>query len=56
MTPSETLSVPRGVLTLVVGGIFLAVVLMLAMLAVEIVILFQVFDLLDLVRRLVHPA
>ncbi len=56
MTPSGTLTVPRGILAVMVAGIFLVVVLMFAMLAIEVVILFQVFDLLDLVRRLVHPA
>jgi hypothetical protein len=48
-------ALPVGTLRLLVGGIVLAVVVMLAMLAFEIVILLQVFDLIDLVEKLV-PA
>jgi hypothetical protein len=48
-------ALPLGTLRLLVGGIVLAVVVMLAMLAFEIVILLQVFDLIDLVEKLV-PA
>ena len=48
-------ALPPGTLRLLVGGIVLAVVVMLAMLAFEIVILFKVFDLIDLVEKLV-PA
>jgi hypothetical protein len=49
-------ALPVGTLRLLVGGIVLAVLVMLAMLAFEIVILLQVFDLIDLVERLVGPA
>jgi hypothetical protein len=54
--PAEVMvALPVGTLRLLVGGIVLAVVAMLAMLAFEIVILLQVFDLIDLVEKLV-PA
>ena len=54
--PAEVMvALPLGTLRLLVGGIVLAVVAMLAMLAFEIVILLQVFDLIDLVEKLV-PA
>jgi len=54
--PAEVMvALPVGTLRLLVGGIVLAVVVMLAMLAFEIVILLQVFDLIDLVEKLV-PA
>jgi hypothetical protein len=49
-------ALPLGTLRLLVGCIILAVLVMLAMLAFEIVILFQVFDLLDLVEKLIPPA
>ena len=54
--PAEVMvALPAGTLRLLVGGIVLAVVVMVAMLAFEIVILLQVFDLIDLVEELV-PA
>jgi hypothetical protein len=49
-------ALPLGTLRLLVGGIVLAVVVMIAMLAFEIVILYQVFDLIDLVEKLVPAA
>ena len=55
--PAEVMvALPVGTLRLLVGGIVLAVVVMLAMLGFEIVILFQVFDLIDLVEKLVPAA
>jgi hypothetical protein len=55
--PAEVMvALPVGTLRLLVGGIVLAVVVMLAMLAFEIVILFKVFDLIDLVGKLVPSA
>ena len=51
----HAVALPLTTLRLMVGGIVLAVVVMLAMLAFEIVILLQVFDLIDLVEKLV-PA
>ena len=58
-TESEPVQVmvalPLGTLRLLVGSIIFAVLVMLAMLAFEIVILFQVFDLIDLVEKMV-PA
>jgi hypothetical protein len=52
--PAEVMvALPVGTLRLLVGGIVLAVVVMLAMLAFEIAILFQVLDLIDLVEKLV---
>jgi len=48
-------ALPVGTLRLLVGSIVLAVLVMLAMLAFEIVILFQVFNLIDLVEKMV-PA
>jgi len=49
-------ALPVGTLRLLVGGIILAVLVMFAMLAFEIVILFKVFDLIDLVEKLVPAA
>jgi hypothetical protein len=50
--PAEVVvALPVGTLRLLVGGIVLAVVVMLAMLAFEIVILFKVFDLIDVVEQ-----
>ena len=46
-------ALPLGTLRLLVGSIIFAVLVMLAMLAFEIVILFQVFDLIDLVEKMV---
>jgi hypothetical protein len=55
--PAEVMvALPVGTLRLLVGGIILAVLVMLAMLAFEIVILFKVFDLIDLVEKLVPSA
>jgi len=58
-TESEPVQVmvalPLGTLRLLVGSMVLAVLVMLAMLAFEIVILYQVFDLIDLVEKMV-PA
>jgi hypothetical protein len=48
-------ALPLGTLRLLVGSMVLAVLVMLAMLAFEIVILYQVFDLIDLVEKMV-PA
>ena len=54
--PAEVMvALPLGTLRLLVGSIIFAVLVMLAMLAFEIVILFQVFDLIDLVEKMV-PA
>jgi len=54
--PAEVMVVlPLGTLRLLVGSIGLAILVMLAMLAFEIVILFQVLDLIDLVEKMV-PA
>jgi hypothetical protein len=55
--PAEVMvALPVGTLRLLVGGIVLAVLVMLSMLAFEIVILFQVFHLIDLVEKLVPSA
>jgi hypothetical protein len=52
--PAEVMvALPLGTLRLLVGSIIFAVLVMLAMLAFEIVILFQVFDLIDLVEKMV---
>ena len=51
--PATMVALPVGTLRLLVGSIALAVLVMVAMLAFEIVILFQVFDLIDLVEKLV---
>ena len=54
--PAEVMvALPLGTLRLLVGSIILTVLVMLAMLAFEIVILLQVFDLIDLVEKMV-PA
>jgi hypothetical protein len=47
---------PATTARLLVGGVAVAVVVMMAMLALEVVILFQVFDLIDLVEKLVPPG
>ena len=55
--PAEIMvALPVGTLRLLVGSIVLAVLVMFAMLAFEIVILFKVFDLIDLVEKLVPSA
>jgi len=55
--PAEIMvALPVGTLRLLVGSIVLAVLVMFAMLAFEIVILFKVFDLIDLVEKLVPGA
>ncbi len=56
MSSPDVVAVPMSVLRLMVAGIFVAVLVMLAMLGVEIVILLRVFDMLDLIRRLAPPA
>ena len=49
-------ALPASTLRLLFGAVMCAVVIMLAMLSVEIVILLEVFDLIDLVEQLVPPA
>lgn len=49
-------ALPGTTLRWLVGAVAAAVAIMLAMLAVEIVILLRVFELLDLVERLVPPG
>jgi len=54
--PAEVMvALPLGTLRLLVGSIILTILVMLAMLAFEIAILSQVFDLVDLVEKMV-PA
>jgi len=48
-------ALPLGTLRLLVGSMILVILILFAMLALEIVILFQVFDLIDLVEKMV-PA
>jgi hypothetical protein len=48
-------ALPVGTLRLLVGSMLLAVLVMLAMLAFEIVILFKVFDLIDVVEQRLPP-
>ena len=55
--PAEVMvALPLGTLRLLIGAIVMAVAVMLAMLAFEIVILLQVFDLIDLIEKLVPAA
>ncbi len=49
-------ALPAVTLWMLTGGVALAVVIMLAMLVVEIIILVRVYDLLDLIHRLVPPG
>ena len=56
MSNPDMVALPASMLRLMMAGIFVAVVVMLAMLVVEIVILLRVFDMLDLIRRLAPPA
>jgi hypothetical protein len=56
MSNPDMVALPASMLRLMMAGIFVAVVVMLAMLGVEIVILLRVFDMLDLIRRLAPPA
>ncbi len=49
-------ALPASTLRWLLGVLGAAVVIMMAMLAVEIVILLRVFELLDLVERLVPPG
>lgn len=53
---TSAVALPVGTLRLLVGAIVLAVAVMLAMLAIEVVILFKVFDLIDLVEQIVPAA
>ena len=46
-------ALPLGTLRLLVGSMILVILILFAMLALEIVILFQVFDLIDLVEKMV---
>jgi len=46
-------ALPLGTLRLLVGSMVLTILVMLAMLAFEILILYQVFDLIDLVEKMV---
>ncbi len=56
LEPAEVMvALPVGTLRLLVATIGLAILVMVAMLAFEIVILFLVFDLIDLVEKMV-PA
>jgi hypothetical protein len=48
-------ALPLGTLRLLTGSMILVILILFAMLALEIVILFQVFDLIDLVEKMV-PA
>jgi hypothetical protein len=55
--PAEvTVALPLGTLRLLVGSIIVAIILMLPILAFEIVILFQIFHITDLLERLVPAA
>jgi hypothetical protein len=49
-------ALPLGMLRLLMGSMILVILIMLAMLALEIVILSQVFDLVDLIEKLVPGA
>ena len=52
--PAEVMvALPLGTLRLLVGSMVLTILVMLAMLAFEILILYQVFDLIDLVEKMV---
>lgn len=52
----DMVALPVATLRLLVGAVIFAVLIMLAMLSVEIVILLQVFDLIDLIQQLVPPT
>lgn len=54
--PPTYVALPATTLRWLVGAVGTAVVIMIAMLAVEIVILLRVFELLDLVERLAPPG
>lgn len=54
--PTTYVALPATTLRWLVGAVGAAVVIMIAMLAVEIVILLGVFELLDLVERLAPPG
>jgi hypothetical protein len=49
-------ALPLGMLRLLMGSMILVILIMFAMLAVEIVILAQVFDMVDLIEKLVPGA
>jgi hypothetical protein len=49
-------ALPLGMLRLLMGSMILVILIMFAMLAIEIVILSQVFDLVDLIEKLVPGA
>jgi len=52
-SPETLVAIPAPALWLLLGTVWAAVLVMIAMLALEIVILFQVFDLVDLIEKLV---
>ena len=55
--PAEVMvGMPVATLRLMVGGIIVVILLMLAILAFEILILFRVLDLIDLVEKVVPSA
>jgi len=49
-------ALPLGMLRLLMGSMILVILIMFAMLAIEIFILAQVFDLVDLIEKLVPGA
>ncbi|MCL6641602.1 MAG: hypothetical protein K6T92_09565 [Candidatus Rokubacteria bacterium] len=55
-TEPTYVALPLSTLRWLLAGVGAAVAIMLAMLAVEIVILLRVFELLDLVERLAPPG
>jgi hypothetical protein len=55
-SPEVFVALPVGTLRLLVGSILVAVIVMMAMLALEVVILLKVTDLIDVVEKLVPPG
>ena len=52
-SPGSAVAIPATAVWLLLGTVWVAILVMIAMLALEIVILFQVFELLDLIDKLV---
>ena len=56
MSSPDVVAVPVILFKLMVAGLFFAILVMLVMLSIEIMLLFRIEDLHDLIQRLVPPA
>ncbi len=56
MSGPDVVAVPVVLFKLMVGGLFFAIMVMLVMLSIEIMLLFRIEDLHDLIQRMAPPA